>query len=143
MRRRLTVAILLLVAATLLVTTVSSYVLIRRAVISTSQRELRAEAASIAHSFSSEPNITKAKARRQRNIIAKAGAFAGLSVVELYPDGTIRGTIPSGLTRAQLDIPALRRGEQTSGHNRSLLVYTAIPIPLATVITSGTAPECW
>ncbi len=130
MRLRLTVAILLLVAGTLLVTTVSSYVLIRRAVITTSQRELRAEAASIAHSFAAEPDITRAGATRQRNIIAKAGAFAGLSVVALYPDGTIRGTIPSGLSMAQLDVPALRLGDQTSGHDRSLLVYTAIPIPL-------------
>ncbi len=131
MRRRLTVAILVLVAATLIVTTVSSYVFIRRAVITTSQRELNGEAQAISHSFSNEPKVTRAGFVRQLRVVTKAGDYAGISVVELLPDGSIVGTIPSGLTLAQLDVPALRQGLQTSGHTRSLLVYTAVPTPVA------------
>jgi two-component system OmpR family sensor kinase len=133
MRRRLTVAILLLVAATLLVTTVSSYVLIRRAVVTTSQRELNGEAQHISSSFTAETNITRLEFNRQKRVVTAAGDFSGIGFVALYPDGSIRGQIPSGLTVGRLDVPALQQGRQVSGHNGSLLIYTAIPTPLSKV----------
>jgi two-component system sensor histidine kinase BaeS len=133
MRRRLTVAILLLVAATLLVTTVSSYVLIRRAVVTTAQRELNGEAQAISSSFIAETNITRAEFNRQKRVVTAAGDFSGIGFVALYPDGSLRGQIPSDLTIGQLDVPALQQGRQVSGHNGSLLIYTAIPTPLAKV----------
>jgi signal transduction histidine kinase len=130
MRRRLTIAILLLVAGTLLVTTVTSYFFIRRAAISTAQHELNGEAQAISKNFSTNEVITRASFRRQIDLIAKAGDFAGIGVVLLYPNGSITGHLPSGLTTSQIDVPALQKGEQTSGHKRSLLVYTAVPTPV-------------
>ena len=131
MRRRLTVAILVLVAATLLVTTVSSYILVRRAVITTSQRELDVEAQAIARYFTAtRPDITKAAFGRQLRLIADAGAYAGIAPIALYPDGRVVGQLPSGLTVGQIRVPALLDGQQVSGHEFSLLVYTAIPVPV-------------
>jgi signal transduction histidine kinase len=133
MRRRLTVAILVLVAATLVVTTLSSYVLVRRAAIATSQQELEGQAAAISHAFTSRTDITRRGFGRELVVIADAGAFAGIGVLRLLPDGAITGTLPSGLTAAELDVPALQEGQQTSGHTSSRLVYTAIPVPIARV----------
>ncbi len=133
MRRRLTVAILVLVAVTLLVTTLSSYFFVRRAAISASQQELSGEARAISRSFTSDPGVTRASFRRELTVVAGAGAFRGISVIRLFPDGTIRGSIPSKLTRAQLRVPLLLTGRQVSGHTFSLLVYSAVPTPLAAV----------
>jgi len=135
MRRRLTVAILLLVAATLLVTTFSSYFFVRRAAISTSQQELSGEALAISRAFTSEVGVTRASFRRELRDIAHAGAFSGIGVIRLYPDGTIQGIIPSGLNRGQLRVPVLQIGQQVSGHTHSLLVYSAVPTHVVTVTT--------
>jgi two-component system, OmpR family, sensor kinase len=135
MRRRLTIAILLLVAATLLITTLSSYFFVRRAAISTSQQELSGEALAISRAFTSEVGVTRASFRRELRVIARAGAFSGIGVIKLYPDGTIQGIIPSGLDRAQLRVPVLLTGQQVSGHTSSLLVYSAVPTPAVTVTT--------
>ncbi len=131
MRLRLTVAILLLVAATLLVTTVSSYYLIRRAAVSTEQRELDGEVQAI----SADVLPHRRHRRRQAGVQGdqRTGDFEGIAVVALLPNGTIRGQLPSGLTTARLDVPALQRGEVTSGHNGTLLVYAAVPLPVTTI----------
>ncbi len=131
MRLRLTVAILLLVAATLLVTTVSSYYLIRRAAVSTEQRELDGEVQAISGTFSS--TATVAADRREFRVIKRTGDFEGIAVVRLLPNGTIIGQLPSGLTTGQLDAPALQQGNVISGHNGTLLVYTAVPLPVAKI----------
>jgi two-component system sensor histidine kinase BaeS len=133
MRSRLTISIVVVVAITLAVTTAGSYYFIRRAALSTAQQELNGQARAIANTFSQDTTITRRSFVRELGVIAKAGAFAGVGVVALLPDGTIKGTIPSGLTATQLDIPALQAGDQTSGHTRSLLVYTAVPTPIARV----------
>ncbi len=133
MRRRLTVAILVLVAVTLIVTAVGGFYFVRRAAVATGQQELSSQAQAIASSFSDEPTITKAAFRRQLAIISAAGAYAGIDVVKLYPHGSIAGTLPSSLVRAQLDVPGLQAGRLTIGHTSSLLVYAAVPTPIARV----------
>ena len=60
MRRRLTVAIIALVVVTVAVTSVGSYVLIRRATISTAEQELAGEAEAISTTFSDRAGLTKA-----------------------------------------------------------------------------------
>jgi two-component system, OmpR family, sensor kinase len=135
MRRRLTVAMLLLVAATLLVTTLSSYYFVRRAAVSTSQQQLSGEAIAISHTFTSELAIARPSFRRELVRIADAGAFSGIGVVKLFPDGTIQGTVPGGLTRSQLQLPQLLDGRPVSGHTHSLLVYAAVPTPIARITT--------
>ncbi len=133
MRRRITVAILVLVAATLLVTFAGSFYFVRRAVITTAQQELAGQAAATAHQISSSPDITRATFRRELTVIADAGAFAGIDVVGLYPDGTIKGQLPAGVTAAMLDVHLLQQGRQVSGHTAGLLAYSAVPTPLARV----------
>ena len=131
MRRRLTIAILVLVASTLVVTAVGGFYFIRRAAVTTAQQELSGQARAISSKFSGDPAITPARFTRQFAIISAAGAFAGIDVLKLYPDGSIVGTPPSNLTVQQLDVPMLVAGQQTVGHTPSLLVYVAMPTPIS------------
>jgi signal transduction histidine kinase len=131
MRRRLTIAILVVVAASLAVTAIGSFYFIQRAALSTGQQELASEARAISTTVSSGPTI--ARDQRELRVIANAGSFAGIQVVRLYPNGSIVGTLPSRLTSAQLDIHGLQAGRQTTGHTRSLLAYSAVPIPVARI----------
>ena len=133
MRRRLTIAILVLVAATLVVTAVGGFYFIRRAAVTTAQQELAGQARAISSKFSGDPAITPARFRRQFAIISAAGAYQGIEVLKLYPDGSIVGTPPSNLTVGQLDVPKLEAGRQTVGHTPSLLVYAAMPTPISRI----------
>jgi signal transduction histidine kinase len=127
MRRRLTIAILILLASTLAVTAVGSFYLIRRAALTTGQQELARQARAISNTISSGTNPTRSGFQHQLKTIADAGAFAGIRVVALNPDGSIRGTLPSNLVASQLNVASLQAGKQTTGHTRSLLAYSAIP----------------
>jgi two-component system sensor histidine kinase BaeS len=116
------------------VTTVGSYFFIRRAAVSTVTQELAGQAQAISSTFSRNPDITRAAFRREEKVVTEAGAFAGLAVVALYPDGTVRGPpLPEGITVAELDIPALVAGRQVTGHTSSFLAYSVVPTPLAKV----------
>ncbi len=130
MRRRITIAIMVLVAATLVVTAVGGFYFIHRSAVTTAQQELAGQAAASAQQISSNPGITRPAFLRQLHLIAGAGSFTGIKVVKLYPDGTVKGILPSGLTTAQLDIPRLQLGEQTTGHTSALLAYSAVPTPV-------------
>jgi two-component system OmpR family sensor kinase len=138
MRRRLTISILLLVAATLVVTTVGSFFFIRRASVTTGQQELAVQAKAISTTVSKGADITRRRFDRELRVIANAGAFAGLTVVKLYPNGAIVGPLPSGITERQVDIETLTSGKQVTGHTISLLVYSAVPTPVSGV--SGYVP---
>lgn len=134
MRRRLTIAILLLVAATLVVTSVGSYVLIRRAAISSGQQELAGQARAISATLSGTTYRTKAAFKREQNVITETGAFDSIDLVALQPNGSITGpALPPGITATQLDIPRLRDGLQSTGHTSSLLAYSAVSTPISTV----------
>src|ERR1700728_2645294 len=133
MRARLTVSILLLVAVTLIVTTISSYVLIRHTAASTAQQELREQALAVAETFSAGSDLTRAKFDRELALDASAGSFASITVLRLDPDGVVKGAIPPGVTLAELDVPQLQAGRQVTGHTSSLLVYSAVPTPIAKV----------
>jgi two-component system sensor histidine kinase BaeS len=133
MRARLTVAILLLVAVTLIVTTVSSYVLIRHTAVSTAQQELRGQTLAVAETLSAAPDITRAKFDRELALDASAGSFASVTVLALEPDGVVKGTVPTGITVADLDIPQLQDGRQVTGHTSGLLVYSAVPTPITRI----------
>ncbi|MGO9028044.1 MAG: ATP-binding protein [Acidimicrobiales bacterium] len=135
MRTRLTVAILVLVAATLIVTSLGSYLLVRRAAVSTAQQELVGQGRAISQTISGRDFPTEVSFRRELRIIKSAGDFEDLAVVELHGDGTITGTVPAGITAAELDVPPLLRGDQTAGHTGQLLVFTAVPTPITGVTT--------
>ena len=137
MRRRLTVAIIALVVGTVAVTTIGSFVLIRRATVSTAQQELSGEAQAISHTFSVRTGLTKVAFRRELAVVASAGDFASVQFVLLQPDGTVVGTLDEGLTTGLLRPAALLAGHQVTGHTRSLLGYAAVPTPLQ-ADTAGT-----
>jgi signal transduction histidine kinase len=126
----MTVAILVLVAATLVLTSLGSFYFIRRAVISSAQQDLARQAGASAEYISTDHTTTLKGVRRELRVIAAAGAFAGIDLVRLYPNGTISGSLPSGLTAAQLDVPRLQRGEQTAGHTSGMVAYSAVPTTL-------------
>src|SRR5450759_4391820 len=98
MRGRLTVSILVLVAVTLIVTSIGSYYFIQRAALSTAQQELSRQGHAISSTISSGATITSAGFRREVKVIAEAGAFQGIDLVALHPDGTITGDLPAGIT---------------------------------------------
>ncbi len=136
MRRRLTLAMLLLVAATLVVTSIGSYYFIRRAAISTAQQQLVGQARAISRTISDGTVSTQFSFKKELKVLDNAGAFAGLRVVELHPDGTITGSLPSGLTPQMIRIHTLMAGRQTAGsagNAGSRLVFTAIPTPTAKI----------
>ena len=137
MRRRLTVAIIALVVATVAVTTIGSYVLIRRAAVTTSQTQLADEARAISRTFTSRADLTRASFTRELAVVRSAGDFVSVQFLLLHPDGTFTGTLDAGLTTDQISPSALLAGDQITGHTRSLLAYSAIPTPLAAK-TKGT-----
>jgi two-component system sensor histidine kinase BaeS len=133
MRRRLTLAIVALVAGTVLVTSVASYFLIRHDSLTTSQHQLSAQAQAISQTLSSGIAGPKVGFRRELQVVEDTGALAGIDVVALTTNGTIRGHLPAGITPSMLDIPALQAGRQTVGHTSSLLIYATTPTPLTKV----------
>jgi len=137
MRRRLTVAIIALVVMTVTATSISSYVLIRRAAIATSQRELAGEARAISKTFSGRAGLTRALFNKDLAIVTSAGNFTSVQFVLLAPDGSISAPLVSGLTVAQINLPALLAGKQVTGHTGALLAYSAVSTPLQAT-TNGT-----
>jgi len=136
-RKRLTVAIIALVLVTVAVTSIGSYVLIRRATISTAERELSGEAKAVSTTFSNRAALTKVSFRKELAVISSAGDFTSVQFVLLSPAGTVAQSLDAGLTTADIDPHALLAGEQVTGHTRGLLTYSAVPTPLR-ASTDGT-----
>ena len=132
MRRRLTIALIALVVGTVAVTSIGSYVLIRRATVSTSQQQLASEARAISRTFADRAGLTKLSFRKELAVVASAGDFTSVRFVLLAPDGTFTGELGAGLTPAQVLPAALLAGRQVTGHTASLLTYSAVPTPLRT-----------
>ncbi len=137
MRRRLTIAIIALVVATVAVTSIGSYVLIRRATIQTSTRELAGEAQAISTTFAARRDLTAQTFRRELAVVASAGNFNSVQFVLIAPDGTVRQPLKAGLTPSDIDPRALLAGDQVTGHTPSLLGYSAVPTALQAA-TDGT-----
>jgi two-component system, OmpR family, sensor kinase len=129
MRRRLTIAIITLVVVTVAVTSLGSYVLIRRATVSTAQQELAGDAKAISTTFSDRARVTSASFRRELGIVTSAGHFDSVQFVVVTPDGTVTPPL-DGLSTAYIDPAALQAGQQVTGHTPSLLAYSAVPTPL-------------
>jgi len=136
-RKRLTIAIIALVVVTVAVTSIGSYVLIRRATISTAERELSGEAQAISTTFSNRDGLTKVSFRKELAVVSSAGNFTSVQFVLLSPDGTIAQPLDGGLTTADIDPQDLAAGRQVTGHTPGLLTYSAVPTPLQAT-TDGT-----
>lgn len=129
MRGRLTVAMLGLVVLTLVLASAGSYVFVRHAALATARSELAGQGRAISRTVA-ERTLPLPGLRRELAALKQAGAFTGIRVVYLGADGALTGTLPSGLTPAQVDPGRLAAGAQTSG-TAGMLVYTAVPTPLA------------
>jgi two-component system OmpR family sensor kinase len=130
MRSRLTLAIIALVVLTVALTTIASYVLIRRATVSTAQQELASEARAISATFQARVEITRATFDRELAVVTSAGDFGSVRFVLLHRDGSFSGSPGGGLTRALVEPAILLVGHQVTGHTRSLLAYSAVPTPI-------------
>jgi len=130
MRRRLTIALIALVVGTVALTSIGSYVLIRRVTVTNAQQELAQEARAISDTFRDRTGLTKVSFRKELAVVTSAGNFASVRFVHLAADGTVRGTLGSGLTVAQVHPAALAAGTQVTGHTGSLLAYSAVVTPL-------------
>ena len=130
MRSRLTLAIIALVVLTVALTTIASYVLIRRATVSTAQQELASEARAISATFQARVGITRATFDRELAVVTSAGDFGSVRFVLLHRDGSFSGSLGGGLTRVLVEPAILLVGHQVTGHTRSLLAYSAVPTPL-------------
>ncbi|MHB8430669.1 MAG: sensor histidine kinase [Acidimicrobiales bacterium] len=128
MRRRLTVSILLLLAATLVVTTLTSYLLIRRATVASAEQQLAQQTRTIGLALAGRIISSRAALVRQLQVIERAGAFGGVAVVALEPDGSVSGRLPPGVQLRPRAIRALGEGRQVTGHTASLLVFSVLPI---------------
>jgi len=137
MRRRLTIAVITLVVATVAVTSIGSFVLIRRAAVSTAQQELAGEARAIAGTFADRAGLTKLSFRKELAVVSSAGDFTSVRFVLLAPDGTFTGDPGAGLGAAQLRPSQLLAGRQVTGHTAGLLAYSAVPTHLPGA-TTGT-----
>ena len=137
MRRRLTIAIIALVVATVAVTSIGSFVLIRRATVSTAQQELAGEARAISTTFADRTGLTRTSFRRELAVVSNTGDFTSVRFVLLAPDGTLTGDLGPGLTTTQVDPALLLAGHQVTGHTAGLLAYSAVPTPLQAT-TTGT-----
>ena len=129
MRRRLTIAIIALVVVAVAVTSLGSYVLIRRATVSTAQQELASDAKAISTTFSDRAHVTAASFRRELAIVTSAGHFDSVQFVVVTPAGTVSPPL-TGLATFRIDPAALQAGQQITGHTPSLLAYSAVPTPL-------------
>ncbi len=130
MRRRLTITSIALVVVAVAVTSIGSYVLIRRATVSTAQQELARQAQAISRTFSDHAGLTRVSFRRELAVVTSAGSFASVRFVLLSPDGTFTGGLGPRLTPAMVHPDALLAGRQVTGHTASLLAYSAVPTPL-------------
>ncbi len=120
-----------LVAATLVVTSIGSFTFIRRAALSTAQQELAgAGPQALSDTFSVRPCHQKGHPPRVQG--HQGGRrFRRHRLVDLRPDGTVIGQLPSGLGASNLSVSRLLAGKQVNGHVGQTLVYTAVPTPIA------------
>lgn len=124
-------AMLGLVVLTLVLAGAGSYVFVRHAALTTARSELAGQGRAISRTVA-ERTLPLPGLRRELAALRKAGAFTGIRVVYLHADGALTGTLPFGLTPAQVDLARLARGVQTSG-TAGMLVFTAVPTPLAAI----------
>ena len=83
--------------------------------------------------FSDTHYRTKAAFQRDKKLISEAAGLAGIDVVGLEPTDHHRARCRPGSPAADLDVPRLQQGRQTTGHTSSLLAYSAVPTPMTAV----------
>jgi signal transduction histidine kinase len=124
MRQRLMLAMVGLVAVTLVVAGVGGLLLTRKAARDQATSQLVSEA----DSLTSGQLGVESKADLQ--IIRRTLKLGDASFVRIRPSGRLKSKLPDGITRADLDVPALQNGRTVSG-NRGNRVYAVAPARLS------------
>jgi two-component system sensor histidine kinase BaeS len=127
-RRRLTFAILAAVVVTLLVAGAGTLLLARLGARQQTEHDLRAQAKDISTSIT---DAESGVATRVLNNLRRALNLEGIQVIRFGPGGHTVDPLPNGVTVADLDIAALRKGGVVSGNHGSL-VYAAAPAAATT-----------
>ena len=130
MTRRLTVAIAGVVVATLLVAGLGTLVFARFGARERTRHQLEDQAAELTVAVES---IDTPKRVGVLTALRRALRLEGAAIVVVGPRGNVIGTLPPGVTKANLDLERLRIGEVVSGNHGSL-VWAAAPAP----VTSAT-----
>ena len=121
-RQRLTIAIIALVLVTVAATSIGSYVLIRRATISTAEQELSRRGAGHLH------DLLRPDRPRPRSRSAGSWPWSPVPATSRRcssccwpPTAPIAQPLDAGLTTGDIDPQALLAGEQVTGHTPGLL----------------------
>lgn len=130
MRRRLTVAILAVVVGTLVLTVAGSLFLVRRAAITTGETEITQEAQTVARLLSSGglTYVSPGDAQGDLALLRSVGRYDYLHPVGLSAAGQF-ATLPTPLTVAVMDVPALLDDQTVAGNIRNV-VFVAVPVAL-------------
>ena len=127
MTRRLFLAILGTTVATLIVAGLGTLVLARARARSDTETQLRSQAAELVSGVAQLAD----RPQGERPLVAvnafeRALRLDGVSAIVVGPAGGIAGTLPAGITEADIQVPELQAGEIVSGHHGGL-VYAAAP----------------
>jgi signal transduction histidine kinase len=127
MTRRLFLAILATTVATLIVAGLGTLVLARARARAQTESDLRRQASELVAGVAQLAD----RPAGERPLVAvnafeRALRLDGVSAVVIGPGGGIAGTLPTGITEADIQVPNLQAGEVVSGHHGDL-VYAAAP----------------
>ena len=126
MRRRLTVAMLGLLVGTLVLTVAGSLLLVRRAGLSSAETDLTGQLQALAQLLATRSAVVTD--RVALDLLRRAGSDDALVLVGLGPTGAFT-SLPSPLTPADLDVPALQADRSVTG-NVGTEVFAAEPVSL-------------
>jgi len=119
--RRLIVTIVGVVAAALAVASIGTVVILRLEARTEARRELRDQAVRLAS------RVETVQAPGALQAVVRALRLEGADVLRLDADGRLRGTVPAGVTVADLDPEPLRAGRPVTGVAPGGLAFAAAP----------------
>ena len=120
MTRRLIVTIVAIVAAALAVASVVTFVLVRVEARSQARTELRRQAVRLA------AHVETLQAPGALTVVVRALRLEGAGVLRVGPDGSLRGQLPPGVLREDVDVAALLAGRPHTGR-RAGVIFAAAP----------------
>ncbi|MEA2703028.1 MAG: two-component system, OmpR family, sensor kinase [Actinomycetota bacterium] len=120
MTRRLIVTVVAIVAAALAVATVVTFVLVRVEAREQARTELRGQAVRLA------TQVEAVQAPGALAAVVRALRLEGAGVLRVGPDGGLRGQLPPGVVREDIDVGVLRAGKPHTGQ-RAGVIFAAAP----------------
>ncbi len=119
MTRRLIVTVVAIVAAALAVATVVTFVLVRVEAREQARTELRRQAVRLA------TQVESVQAPGALAAVVRALRLEGAGVLRVGPDAGLRGQLPPGVVRDDIDVDLLRAGKPLTGERAGVLFAAA------------------